>query len=87
MKSVGLRIAPSAANDLNLVAKLRVVMSTSSQNSERKYEWQPQLEEYAAHLDAIDKPVEHEKIFYDNLSGAFVWRDETDENILIVDYS
>ena len=39
-----------------------------------------QFDQHADHLNAINQPAEQEDVFYEIMSGALVWRDETNEN-------
>lgn len=47
---------------------------------DKKYDVLYQLEEHADHLDAISKPATSEEVFYDIMSGALIWRDETNQD-------
>lgn len=38
------------------------------------------FEEFAEHLNSIKKPKRRTQVFYDMMSGALVWRDETNRN-------
>ena len=53
-----------------------------SNSTDRKKRHDPlyQFELYADHLNAINKPAEREDVFYEIMSGALMWRDETNKN-------
>lgn len=52
---------------------------SSSLNYGRSNEIIQCLTSHAAHLDSISHPAIPEDVFYDMMSGALVWRDETNE--------
>ena len=41
------------------------------------------LKQHAEHLNGITSPVEPEDVFYELMSGALVWRDETNNSTAI----